>query len=253
MSHAWIPAPLAAVAAACLSFAAHAQNPAARIVPASPLQFERVHLRLVVDDCSFDKTSVTVELQGRSLRVHHRRLPCVAASMQETVDIQLGALPAGDYRAELVDDVSGNTMEIVDFRVERLAQTLQFPPAPFALADYSGLWSAPDAPGWGLAIQQGPSTALFGELLIFDRNSEPQWFTLQAGHWLSATRWSGQLIRSRGNYWAAPDYGPPGVSYSIVGAVGIDFHMSPGVEDAAVLSYMIDGEFATRVIRRSQP
>lgn len=253
MPPACITARLAAAAVACLSFTAVAQNSTARIVPEAPLQFERVHLRLSVDDCSFDKSSVVVELQGRVLRVHHQRLPCAVPGLAELVDIQLGALPAGDYSAQLVDDRSGAVLETVPFRVEALAHTLQIPPAPFALADYSGLWNAPAAPGWGLALQQGPSTALFGELLIFDRNSEPQWFTLQAGRWLSATRWSGHLVRSRGNYWAAPDYLPPAVSYTIAGAVGIDFHMSPGVEDSAVLSYMIDGEFATEVIVRSRP
>lgn len=246
-----ITARLIAAAVACLSFAANAQNSTARIVPEAPLEFERVHLRLTVDDCTFDKTSVLVELQGRALRVHHQRLPCVAPGLPEVVDIQLGALPAGDYRAELVDDGNGAVLEGVAFRVEHVPRTLQYPAAPYALADYSGLWGAADEPGWGLALQQGAGGRLFGELLLFDRDRQPQWFTLQAGRWITATRWSGQLVRSTGSPWTSSFHGLD-VHYAVVGAASIDFHMSPGVEDTAVLSYMIDGQIATVAITRSR-
>lgn len=246
-----ITARLAAAAVACLSFAANAQIPAARIVPEAPLQFERVHLRVAVDDCTFDKTSVVVELQGRTLRVHHKSLPCVAWGALEVIDIQLGALPAGDYRAELVEDNSGAVLEGVAFRVEHVPRTLQYPAAPYELADYSGLWGAADEPGWGLALQQGPSGRLFGELLLFDSDSQPQWFTLQAGRWITATRWSGLVVRSTGAPWTSTFY-VPSVPYAVVGAASIDFHMLPGLEDTAVLSYRIDGEVATVAITRSR-
>lgn len=252
MSNLWMPAALAAAAAACLSFAAHAQATASRIVPESPLQFERVHLRVLVDDCTFDKSSVAVELQGRSLRVHHRRLPCVAPGAPESVDIQLGALPAGDYRAELVDDGSGDTLEIVDFRVERITRTLQYPPAPFPLADYSGLWGADEDPGWGLALQQGARGRLFGELLLFGSDNQPQWFTLQSGRWVTATRWSGQLVRSTGSAWAAIVEPPMPAAYAVVGAASIDFHKVPGLQHIAILTYMIDGQVVSRVVTPSR-
>lgn len=252
MSKAWITAPLAAAATACLSFAANAQNSSARIAPESPLQFERVHLRVTVDDCVFDKTSVSVELQGRTLRAHYRPRTCIAPGATEVVDIQLGALPAGDYVAELVDDTGATATQPLPFRVEAVARTLQNPPTPFPLADYSGLWSPADESGWGLSLQQGATDRLFGELLVFDRDSDPRWFTLQAGKWLSATHWSGFLVASRGNYWATPDYAPSSASYTIVGTVGIDFHMSPGLEDAAVLTYMLDGEVMSKALTRSR-
>lgn len=252
MSLTRITARLAAAAAACLSFTAAAQTSTARIVPEAPLQFERVHLRVSVDDCTFDKTSVVVELQGRTLRVHHRRVPCLAPGSTEVVDIQLGALPAGDYRAELVDDGSGAVLEGVAFRVEHVPRTLQYPGLPYELADYSGLWGAADEPGWGLALQQGAGGRLFGELLLFGGDSRPQWFTVQAGRWISATRWSGQLVRSSGAPWTSSFYPPGGAHYDVVGAASIDFHMSPGLEDTAVLSYMIDGQIATKAISRSR-
>lgn len=252
MSKAWITAPLAAAAAACLSFAANADNSTARIVPESPLQFERIHLRVTVDDCVFDKTRVSVELQGRTLRAHYRPRICIAPGAAEVVDIQLGALPAGDYVAELVDDAGGAAPQSLPFRVEAVARTLQNPPTPFPLADYSGLWNPVEESGWGLSLQQGATDRLFGELLVFDRDSDPRWFTLQAGQWLSATRWSGFLIATRGNYWGAPDYATAGASYTIVGSVGIDFHMSPSLEDTAVLTYMLDGEVVSRALTRSR-
>lgn len=252
MPKAWITAPLAVAATACLSFAASAQDSTARITPASPLQFERVHLRVTVDDCLFDPSSVSVELQGRTLRAQHRSRTCIAPGAAEVVDIQLGALPAGDYVAELVDSAGAMATQSLPFRVEAVARTLQNPPTPFPPADYSGLWNPTDESGWGLSLQQGATDRLFGELLVFDRDSGPRWFTLQAGKWLSATRWSGFLIASRGNYWGAPDHPPGGASYTITGTVGIDFHMSPNLQDTAVLTYMLDGQVVSKALVRSR-
>ena len=239
---------LAAAVFACLSFAAFA---APQIVPSEPVALERLHLRLTVDDCVFDKATVIVELRERTLRVHHRSRQCLIPGAPEVVDILLGALPAGDYEAELIDDVSGATGERLPFRVSPIARTLEFPPTPFPIADHSGLWGTPAEPGWGLSLHQGAYSTLFGALLVFDRVNQPQWYTLQAGGWVTATRWSGSLVRSEGSPWSSAVYTPDATHYLVVGSASLDFRMAPGQEDTATLNYTIDGQTVTKTIVRA--
>lgn len=233
---------------ACLSFTAFAGP---QVVPPEPVALERVHLRLTIDDCVFDKETVGVELRERTLRVHHRSRQCLVPGASEVIDVLLGALPAGDYAAELVDDASGVASEHVAFRVSPIVRTLQFPGTPFPLADYSGLWGAPTEPGWGLSLHQGAYSTLFGALLVFDRLNQPQWYTLQAGGWISATRWTGPLVRSEGSPWFSAIYAPDATHYLAVGTASLDFRRVPGQEDAAILSYTMDGQTVTRTIVRA--
>lgn len=238
---------VAVAAFAGLPFSAFAGS---QIVPPEPVALERVHLRLTIDDCVFDKETVGVELYERTLRVHHRPRQCLVPGAPEVVDVLLGALPAGDYAAELVDDASGVTSGYVAFRVSPVFRTLQFPSTPFPLADYSGLWGAPTEPGWGLSLHQGAYSTLFGALLVFDRLHQPQWYTLQAGRWTSATRWTGPLVRSEGSPWFSAIYAPDTTHYLVVGTASLDFRRVPGQDDAATLSYTMDGQTVTRTIVR---
>lgn len=238
----------AAAAFAGLSFSAFAVP---QIVPAEPVALERLHLRLTVDDCVFDKDTVGVELRERTLRVHHRSRQCIVPGAPEVVDILLGALPAGDYAAELVDDASGAASERIAFRVSPIARTLQFPGTPFPVADYSGLWAASAEPGWGLSLHQGAYSTLFGALLVFNRVNQPQWYTLQAGRWITATRWTGSLVRSEGSPWSSAVYVPEATHYLVVGSASLDFRMAPGQEDKATLSYTIEGQNVTKTIVRA--
>jgi len=243
-----VTARVAAAALACVSFAAVA---APQIVPPEPVALERLHLRLTIDDCVFDKDSVLVELHERTLRVHHRSRQCLVPGAPEVVDILLGALPAGDYAAELVDDASGATSERIAFRVNAIARTLQFPPTPFPLADHSGIWGSPAEPGWGLSLHQGAFSTVFGAMLVFDRVNQPQWYTLQAGRWTTATRWTGSLVRSEGSPWSSAVYAPDTTRYEVVGSATLEFRMAPGQEDKATLSYSIDGQSVTKSIVRA--
>lgn len=248
MSSSSVAVRVAAAAFACLPFAAFA---APQIVPPKPVALERLHLRLTVDDCVFDKDTVAVELRERTLRVHHLARQCLIPGAPEVVDILLGALPAGDYQAELVEDASGAASERIAFRVSPIARTLEFPGTPFPIADHSGLWGTPAEPGWGLSLHQGVYSTLFGALLVFDRVNQPQWYTLQAGRWITPTRWSGSLVRSEGSPWSSAVYAPDATHYLVVGSASLDFRMAPGQEDKATLSYTIDGQMVTKTIVRA--
>lgn len=233
--------------AATASFAAVA---APQIVPADPVQFERLHLRVTVDSCSFDEHSVRIEWRDRTLVLHHQPLLCFVPGPPEVVDIQLGALPAGDYAVELRAQGADEPSERLTFQVSPLATAAIFPPLPFPIADYSGLWGAAGEPGWGLSLHQGARHLLFGALFVFDADRLPHWYTLQGGSWETSTRWRGQIVESDGSPWNAANYDAGSVHYVVIGSATLDFGMAPGQEGVARLSYRVDGHTVTRSISR---
>lgn len=240
---------MAAAMAGLLSFAVSA---APQIVPADPVQFERVQLRLTVDSCSFNKQSVRVELRDRTLVLHHQPVPCFAPGPPEVVDIQLGAFPAGDYQAELYAEGADTPSQRLAFQISPIPYLTIFPPMPYPIADYSGLWGTANEAGWGLSLHQGARYMLFGALFVFDVQRQPQWYTLQAGSWQSATRWSGQVVQSSGPPWSAATYAPDAAQYTSVGSATLDFGMEPGQESLAKFTYSINGQTVSKTISRSR-
>src|SRR5688572_33224236 len=76
----------------------------ARIVPANPSTFDLVNLRMTVDACVFDETSVRMTLRNNHFTVTARRNQCLVAGPTEVVDIKLGSLPAGEYTVSVHHD-----------------------------------------------------------------------------------------------------------------------------------------------------
>ncbi|TDR46582.1 hypothetical protein DFR29_103116 [Tahibacter aquaticus] len=241
--------PFCVLAAGLLSFAATA---APQVVPADPVQFERVQLRLTVDSCSFNKQSVSVELRGRTLVLQHQPVLCFAPGPPEVVDIQLGAFPAGDYRAELYAQGADSPSASIAFQVSSIAYVAVYPPLPYPIADYSGLWGTANEAGWGLSLHQGAQHLLFGALFVFDAQRQPQWYTLQAGSWQNTTRWTGQVVQSSGPPWTAATYPPDAAQYTPVGTATLDFGMEPGQEGVAKFTYSINGQTVSKTISRSR-
>lgn len=237
-------------AALLFSTAAAAAEPA--IVPADPLEFERVHWRLTVDSCAFNEQSIRLELREGAVAVHHRPLQCFAPGPPEVVDIQLGAYPAGEYRADFYDGDAAAPSLSQRFQVSRPVQIAVFPPPPQPIADYSGLWGTASEQGWGLSLHQGGAGLLFGALYVFDAQNRPLWYTLQAGSWENSTRWSGKVVRTEGPAWLVPIYASGMTSYSVVGEATLDFHGEPGEEGQASLRYSIDGQSVSKTITRTR-
>ena len=176
-----------AAAAAFLPLAATAQM---EVVPAHPVQFERVHLRLTTDSCRFAEDTVAVEMAAdKAVIVRHLPRQCLVPGFPKVVDIQLGAFPAGNYEAVFVDGDTYQAAERVRFTVDSIASVAMVPGVQLPIADYSGLWGVASEPGWGLSLHQGVVGSLFGALFVYDAQRQPQWYSLQSGGWASPTRW----------------------------------------------------------------
>jgi hypothetical protein len=222
----------------------------ASIVPAEPVQFERISLRQTVDSCTFDPDTVEVSHAGGTIVVLQRPRQCLVPGPPAVVDIQLGAFPRGDYRVEIRFGQDQPAVERVDFTVQGLAQPAVFPPPPQPLADYTGIWWTPAESGWGLSLHQSRVHEMFGALYVFGPDRVPRWYTLGSGQWQSSTRWRGQMFASQGPFWAAAQWDAGVVQHAAVGTVEFDFGQAPGQVGVARMSYVIDGVTVTKLISR---
>jgi hypothetical protein len=241
--------PAAAFAMAVFSAASFAQS---RIVPAAPTAFEPVNLRMTVDSCAFSPSTVHVNAAGSTLKVTQQPNACLVAGPPEVVDVRLGSLAPGDYRVEVYSgNAEGPAAETLAFQVRGRVEIAIFPPPPHPITDYTGLWWTPAESGWGLSLHQSAADVLVGAWFVYGATNQPEWFTLQGGHWTSATRWTGSIYRTTGPYFAGPAYDPRLVLVQPAGTATLEFKQLPGDEGHGRFSYTIDGAMTTKVISRA--
>ena len=240
---------------AAATFALAAALPAvaaSRLVPAQPTSFETVNLRMTVDSCTFNPSTVRVRAALNTLRVTQMLNACLLPGTPEIADVRLGALPAGDYRVEIYasNDLDAAPIETLSFQVREPAEIAIFPPPPRPLTDHSGLWWNPQESGWGLSLHQSPTHGVFGAWFVYGSGGQPEWFTLQGGQWIDSTTWRGTLYRTTGPFFAGPGYDPRLVLVQAAGSATLDFRQRAGEEGRARFTYTVNGATVTKVIER---
>jgi hypothetical protein len=224
---------------------------ASSLVPAQPTSFETVVLRIATDACNFGADTVRVTMSANVIRVTRGGENCSPPGPAIMADVQLGALPAGDYRVEThsVYSLDGPAAETIAFQVRDPAEVAVFPPPARPLTDYTGLWYNPQESGWGLSLHQGAIHSMFGVLFVYDNANRPEWFSIQGGHWTSSTTWTGNVWRTTGPAFGAA-FDPSQVIYSQMGTASLDFTQAPGEEGRARFTYSIGTTSATKTIAR---
>jgi hypothetical protein len=222
----------------------------ATIVPADPVEFERISLRQTVDSCTFDPDAVDVSQERGTIVVVQHLRNCLVPGPPAVVDLQLGAFPRGEYRVEIRLGHDQPAVERIDFGVQGLVRPAVFPPPPAPLANYTGIWWTPAESGWGLSLHHGRMHSVFGALYVFGPDGTPRWYTLGSGQWESSTLWRGRMFASQGSYWGAPVWNAASVAHTDVGSVSFDFSLRPGEPDTARMDYSIGGVAVTKTISR---
>ena len=240
-----------ALAAALPAFAASS------IVPAQPTAFERVDLRMTVDSCTFNPSTVRVRASAsrhNAIAVTQRPNACLLPGTPQVVDVRLGSLASGDYHVEVYanpdGEAAGTPVETLAFSVREPAEIAVFPPPPRPLTEYSGLWWNPLESGWGLALHQSALHSLFGAWFVYGADGEPEWYTLQDGGWTDSTTWRGAIYRTTGPFFAGPGYDPRLVLVQAAGTATLDFAIREGEEGRARFTYTLAGVTTTKVIER---
>ena len=226
---------------------------AARIVPAEPIAFEPVVLRMTVDGCAFVASTVRVRAVADVLQVTQHPNNCLVPGPIEIADVRLGSLAPGEYRVEVYgsQDASGAPLEMLGFEVRTRPEIAVFPPPPRPISDHSGLWGDAAESGWGLSLHQSATDAMFGALFVYGAGREPEWFTLQGGRWESANRWTATVYRTTGPFYAEPVFDPRLVLLQAVGGASLEFGHVPGEEGRARFTYDVDGVTVTKAVTRA--
>ena len=235
--------------AVALCLAAVDASAASEIVPAEPLAFESVRLRLFTDLCTFSPSEVRVDMVGDTVRVTEAPIACSPPGAPATVDIRLGAFPTGSYRVELVLGHLG-VRERLSFSVRGVAEPAIFPPPTRPLTNYTGLWYTPSESGWGISLTQAPLHGMFGTWYVYDAANRPEWFTFQDGRWTSFTTWTATVYRTSGPFLNGPSFAASLVTIAPVGTATFDFALRPGLEHRAQFTYTVNGVSGSKSIER---
>jgi hypothetical protein len=198
----------AALALGNADLAAREAPEAGAIIPASPLAFEPVHLDLptlgVEGDCArfvYMPEFNAVERAPEGLLVRVRTdfdvtpipTPDRPCSRQW---VQLGQLPAGEYRVDLVIEGAYVGQAEYHFTVITPAAGLMTTPA----FDYSGFYWDPLESGSALQVIQTGKRNLGAALLTYDESGRQQWIMIGVGSWLSPGEYLGQALRTRNGH-----------------------------------------------------
>jgi hypothetical protein len=119
----------------------------------------------------------------------------------------------------------------------------QFSKDTLQIADAADLWWIPQEAGWGMQIVQG-GDVLFATLFVYDAAGQPTFFTATLE--TTPQGWSGDLYRTTGPYFGAPNFDPTTVTLTKVGT------MSFGalVNNYATLQYSVNGVNVTKQVQR---
>lgn len=115
--------------------------------------------------------------------------------------------------------------------------------APFE--DFTGMWSDPAEPGWGLSIIQGASNRVFGALFAYDAEGKPTWLVMPEGAWRTTSVYEATAYRTTGTAIYHP-YDASRSSLNPVGSARIEF----GRDGQATLSLTLEGRTTVKPIRR---
>jgi len=212
------------------------------IVPPAPRYQERVIARLTRPPLVFGYIQgATVTMQNNTISVVYYDFPEIDNASH---DVSLGRLPAGTYTVEVRRDGYSAIEAVAQFTVA---------PAPsprsgsVPSADFTGQWWDPAEPGWGLAVEQGPTREVFAEWFTHDAQGNPVWYTLAPGGWTNAgafMTYAGPIYRTTGPYWAAAYVGPP-VTQPI-GSGEVSFRDA----NNGTLNFVVDGVRTIKPITR---
>jgi hypothetical protein len=223
-------------------------------VPDKPLPFERVSVRLIVDDCVFNPSSVRVTADQGTTQITMTPVACFAAGPVKVVDIQIGAFAEGLHRADVVVNPAAglgpSRVWRVTFTVAGLPEIAIYPPPPKPLANQDGIWWSPEESGWGLSIHQSATRQLFMAWYVYDATGKPVWYTIQPGHWKDFRSWAGIVYRTSGPQFFASAYDPSLFMILPVGTATLSFDQTPASADTAIFTYTVDGITAEKTIRR---
>ena len=258
---------ITALLAACLSLLAAAQTPpsvAFEFIPAQPSSADTIYLKIprVCANSVYAGAGYRTSATGGKIRVDvllSGPPPCaVGLPPAPALWVEIGRLPAGSYVLDIVENY--NTLVSSSPFFTTVASNVPFAvsdhragkTAPAVRLNYSDHWWDPGNSGSGLFIWQDARDQLLAAWFTYGADGKAAWYTIQAGAWVSATRYEGKLVQTSRPPVVNGPIEPPGpTGVLIVGTAALDFSGDDGAL-AGVFSVKFDNAASTqtRNIRR---
>lgn len=256
---------IAALATAFYSLVAAAQStlpPAVEFIPAQPSSADTVFLKIrrSCGNSQYLAPGYRTSAAGGKIRVDvlvFAGIICPsAAPPAPPLLVEIGRLPAGSYLLDIFDArivsvepsfspfASNLPFTVTDHRAGKTA--------PAVRLNYSDHWWDANNSGSGLFIWQDARDQLLAAWFTYGADGKAAWYTIQAGSWVTATRYEGKLVQtSRPPALNGTIDAPGSTGVILVGTAALDFSGDDGAL-AGVFSFKFDnaGSTQTRNIRR---
>lgn len=230
---------------------AHAAPVSHALSPANPSSADNLIVKITTSSCAgFYGKAYSVRAAGSEITIHLTMSAeavtlCLAGAPPHVLLADVGRLPAGDYRLNIVYDrepnvavdfIRGYAFKVTDARANK--------PAPFVSGNASGHWWNPDRDGEGLMIWQDAQDQLLAAWFTYDDDGKAIWYTVQGGQWLSRGLYKGPLLRT-----AKPTPGVP-VALTMRTDVTLDFLTRASTGELIFATRTLNGTEQTQILRR---
>jgi hypothetical protein len=238
---------------------ATAQVATPELIPAQPSSADTVVLKIPRScaNSNYDFSTYRVTTVNGRIRIDlllKPPPPCpLGGPAVPALLVELGRLPAGTYLIDIVEAyrlsfeaifaniVTGMPLTVSDQRAAKAA--------PWVRLNYSDHWWDPANSGSGVFIWQDARDQLLAAWFTYAADGKPAWYTLQAGTWVTATRYEGKLVQTSRPPGAGVDTAAA-TAAQFVGSAALDFSSDDGAL-AGVFSVTFDGQpTQSRNIRR---
>ena len=165
------------------------------------------------------------------------------------IDIDVGRLPAGNYAIDLVREGPGQPDSIIATDIplvvtdNRTAKSV-----PFVRLNYADHWWNPAESGWGLFIWHDNLDRVLAAWFTYGSDNKADWYTIQAGSWVSFNRYDGQVIKTTGPGFSTFVPGST-VQTQVVGSASLNFTDA----NNGTFTYSLNGVTQTKNITRFKP
>ena len=161
--------------------------------------------------------------------------------------VELGRFPAGSYSVDVVAQDASNREEVAIATGLSLlvsdARTSKS--APYVRLNYADHWWNPAESGWGLFIWQDNRDRVLAAWFTYGSDNKADWYTIQAGSWVTYDRYEGQVIKSTGPAFSAFVPGST-VQLQVVGSASLNFTDA----NNGVFTYTLNGVTQSKTITR---
>lgn len=245
--------------------AAQTSPPAAfEFIPAQPSSADTIFLKIprVCANSVYEGAGYRTSATGGKIRVDVLLAgppPCAfGLPPAPALLVEIGRLPAGSYSLDIIDNY--NTLHSSNPFINIVVTNVPFvvsdhrasKTAPAVRLNYSDHWWDPNNSGSGLFIWQDARDQLLAGWFTYGADGKASWYTIQAGAWVSANRYEGELVQTSRPPSLNGQIDAPGTtSVIIVGTAALDFSGDDGAL-AGVLTFKFDNADSTqtRNIRR---